>query len=388
MKVNNRYKEHSVFMDSVVKLTNSRLAPHLKDWEKAGRFPNDVFSILGDAGYLGMLISEEYGGIGGDYALAAAWCEAFGTLCDVGLGTGVNMHALVIAPAVDRLGTPEAKARWLPDAITGKAIGAYAFTEPGAGSDLASLRTKAERQGDRWIINGSKIFITNGARADFVLVLTRTDPSAGYKGFTTFVVDTKSKGFKVNKVLDKLGWKSSDTAELTFENVEVDDSCILGKVGDGWSQAAYNLNWERLMLTLTTIAGTRECIKQTAKYAQQRQAFGKNISELAGVRDLLFKMIEKFTIGEALTYVALDKFLNKEECRAEVSAAKRIMCEDALWIADKAIQIHGGYGYTTEFLPEKWWRELRLMTIGGGTSEIMGTIVKKELQQRFAASAS
>ena len=166
---------------------------------------------------MGILIPEEYGGIGGDYKLAAAWCEAWGELCDVGLTVGINMHSLVISHSLSNFGTEEAKQRWLPKAVTGEAIGAYAFTEPGAGSDLASLTTKAEKKGDKWVINGAKTFITNGARADFVLVLTRTDPSAGYKGFTTFVVDTKLPGFSVSRKLDKLGWRSSDTAELSLE---------------------------------------------------------------------------------------------------------------------------------------------------------------------------
>lgn len=375
----NPYKEHQVFSDSVKRLVAAEFGPHIREWEKAGRFPNEVFQKLGEEGFLGILMSEQYGGIDGDYLMAAAWCEAFGELCDHGLVTGINMHSLVIMPAIQRLGTQKAKDKWLPEGIKGNLIGAYAFTEPGAGSDLANLRTKAEKKGDKWIINGAKTFITNGARADFVLVLTRNDFNAGSKGFTTFVIDTKTPGFKVQKTLDKLGWKSSDTAELVLENIEADESCILGQVGDGWSQASYNLNWERLMLTLTTVAGARECIKQTMKYAEERKAFGKNISELSGVQDLLNQMYVKFILGEALTYKALKLFIDLQPCRLEVSLAKRQMCEDALWIADKAIQIHGGYGYTTEFLPEKWWRDLRLMTIGGGTSEIMGNIARKEL---------
>lgn len=366
-------------MQNVSRLVETELAPKVKDWQEAGRFPNDVFRLLGKNGYLGLLIPEEFGGVGGDYLMASAWCEAFGSLWDLGLVTGVNMHSLVIAPAISKLGTSEAKNRWLPKAVTGEAIGAYAFTEPGSGSDLASLRTKAVKNGSKWTINGSKTFITNGARADFILLLTRTDPDAGYKGFTTFVIDTKTPGFKVQKTLDKLGWRSSDTAELLFDNVEVDDSCLLGKPGDGWIQASNNLNWERLMLTLTSLAAVRVCIEQTKKYASDRRAFGKPIIEHRGVNELIEAMDTKLHLGEGITYLALTKFLNNEQCKLEVSIAKRQFCEDALWIADKAIQIHGGYGYTTEFLPELWWRELRLMTIGGGTSEIMGNIANKEL---------
>ena len=373
------YKEHEVFFENVRRLVSQELAPKAKEWEKLGHFPDDVFKILGDAGYLGILISEEYGGIGGDTLLAAAWCEAFGELCAMGLVTGVNMHSLVISHAIEKFGTKEAKDKWLPRAVAGTAIGAYAFTEPGAGSDLANIRTKAVRDGSKWIINGAKTFITNGARADFILVLTRTDFEAGHKGFTTFLLDTKSPGFKVNRKLDKLGWHSSDTAELSFENVEATDACILGKIGDGWIQASGNLNWERLMLTLTALAGVRTCLKETIRYSRERKAFNSPIGKIPGVQGLLHKMQRQFLLDEALTHKALAEFISGRDCRAIVSSAKRQVCESALWIADRAIQIHGGYGYTTEFSSEQWWRDLRLMTIGGGTSEIMGNIVGKEL---------
>ena len=379
MKIHPYYVEHDALIESVSKMVETELAPHINAWEKQGRFPNDVFTLLGKSGYLGLLIDEKYGGIGGDYKMAGAWCESFGELPSVGLTVAVNMHSVVISHALQKFGTDAAKDRWLPKAVTGEAIGAYAFTEPGAGSDLAKARTTAVRKGDRWVINGSKTFITNGAKASFVLVLTKTDPSAGYKGFTTFVVDTKSPGFKVNRTLDKLGWHASDTAELSFENVEVDDSCILGKVGDGWIQAVMNLNWERLMLTLTSLAGARMCYEQSLRYSEQREAFGKKIGELSTIKAYLSEMNRRIAIGEALSRRALTALHEGKPCKAIVSAAKRMVCDDAVWIADKAIQIHGGYGYTSEFTPERWWRDLRLMPIGGGTSEIMSGIVVKEL---------
>jgi acyl-CoA dehydrogenase len=231
------------------------------------------------------------------------------------------------------------------------------------------------------LLNGSKTFITNGARANFILVLTKSDPSAGYAGFTTFVVDTTAKGFSVSKTLDKLGWRASDTAELTFEDVEVDDSCILGKVGEGWSQAAANLNWERLMLTLTSLAGARVCLEEAKRYGEVREAFKKRVSDLPIIKNYLLEMERKILLGEALTHRALAQHAQGKECRALVAMAKRLMCDDAVWVADRAIQIHGGYGYTTEFTPERWWRDLRLMPIGGGTSEIMAGIVVKELSR-------
>lgn len=375
------YADQEAFIDSVSKMVETELAPKVTEWEKAGRFPNDVFTLLGRQGYLGLLISEEYGGVGGDYKLAGAWCEAFGELASVGLTVAVNMHSLVISHGLEKFGSEVAKKHWLPRAVTGEAIGAYAFTEPGAGSDLARIRTVATRKDSRWLINGSKTFITNGARADYILVLTKTDPAAGYAGFTTFVVDAKAKGFKVSRTLDKLGWHASDTAELVFEDVEVDDSSILGAVGEGWAQAAANLNWERLMLTLTSLAGARKCYDAALLYSQQREAFGKKIGAFPTLARYLSEMQRKIALGEALAHHALDLLIAGKDCRVYVAAAKRMMCDDAVWIADKAIQIHGGYGYTTEFIPERWWRDLRLMPIGGGTSEIMSNIVIKELSR-------
>jgi len=379
MKISPYYTEHEPFIDSVAKLIDQELAPHITTWEKAGRFPNDVFTILGKQGYLGILLSEEYGGVGGDYKMAGAWCETFGELPSVGLTVAVNMHSLVISHGLEKFGTPDAKRTWLPRAAEGTAIGAYAFTEPGAGSDLARIRTVATKRGSRWYINGSKTFITNGARADFILVLTKTDPNAGYGGFTTFVVDAQSKGFRVAKTLDKVGWHASDTAELVFEDVEVDETAILGRLGEGWGQAAANLNWERLMLTLTSLAGARMCYEAANRYAGERQAFGKKISAFGEVSRYLSEMRRKIHLGEALAHHALDLLTSDKNCRTYVAAAKRMVCDDAVWIADRAIQIHGGYGYTTEFSPERWWRDLRLMPIGGGTSEIMSNIVAKEL---------
>jgi len=325
------YAEHEAFIDAVLRFTRQELAPKISDWERAEHFPNEAFTLLGQQGFLGLLISEKYGGVGGDYKLAGAWCEAFGELPSVGLTVAVNMHSLVISHALEIYGTEEAKSKWLPRAVVGDAIGAYAFTEPGAGSDLARIRTTATRKGSSWLINGSKTFITNGARADYILVLTKTDPQAGYGGFTTFVVDAKSKGFKVSRKLHKVGWHASDTAELFFTDVEVDDSCVLGKVGEGWAQAAANLNWERLMLTLTSLAGARMCLEDAARYARERKAFNRAVAEFPPVA------------------------VNHHECRALVAAAKRMVCDDAVWIADRAIQIHGGYGYTTEYPPERWW---------------------------------
>jgi len=374
------FHEHELFIDSARRFMAEEFAPHVSEWERAGNFPNSVFKRLGEHGFLGLLVSEEYGGTAADYRLAGAWCETFGELRAHGLCVGVNMHSVVVMHALDNLGTKEAKRRFLPGAVAGDLIGAYAFTEPGVGSDLANMRTRADFNGKNWVINGTKTFITNGARADFALVMARTDLSAGYAGFTTFVVDTKSPGFKVTRKLDKLGWRSSDTAELFFDGVEVSPECVLGQVGEGWIQGANNLNWERLMLSLTALGGARSVYRDSVRYSQDRSAFGKKLGEFDYWRGVLTQMYQKIVLNEALLHHALDLVQNNApQARAIVSVAKRQVSADALWIADQAIQLHGGYGYTTEFSAERWWRDLRLMPIGGGTSEIMANVVRKEL---------
>jgi acyl-CoA dehydrogenase len=377
-----RYKEHQNFIDSLRKFLAKEVIPQVDNWEEKGDFPSEIFRTLGSAGYLGLLIKEESGGIGGDYELAAAWCETFGEVPSVGFTVGVNMHSLVVAHALDRFASKEQKARWLTPAISGEKIGAYAFTEPSAGSDLASLRTTAKRDGDSWVINGAKTFITNGCRADFVLLLCKTDPTKGYNGFTTFIVDTKTPGFSVNKRLKKLGWLASDTAELTLENVRVSDKDILGVEGQGWIQSSQSLSWERLMLTLTALGGARECLKETIQYCKDRVAFGKRLIDMDLIQEILIDMKRVILDGEILCDKALKLFQEGQDPRVMCAAVKRLVCDELVELADKAIQLHGGYGYTTEYPPERWWRDLRLMPIGGGTREILGNLVAKHLFDR------
>lgn len=373
------HKEHALFIDSVLKFVKNEIIPHADSWEEQGFFPTDIFQKLAENGYLGLLIPESYGGVGGDYDLAAAWCEAFGTVPAVGFTVAVNMHSLVISHSLAVNGTQSAKKTWLPKAVSGEAIGAYAFTEPGAGSDLASITTRAVKDGESYIINGAKTFITNGKRADFVLVLTKTEPTLGYKGFSTFLVDTKTEGFSVTRTLDKLGWRSSDTAELSFVDVRVPKENLIGNLNEAWPMTMNNLNWERLMLVLTTLGGMRQCYQDTVRYAGDRKAFGKYLRELPSLSNYFSEMKRRIIRSEALTYRALRLLQSKEDAKTAIAMAKLIVCEDALWIADKCIQVHGGYGYTTEFSPERWWRDLRLMTIGGGTSEVMKVVLGKEL---------
>lgn len=374
-------QEHLIFQQSVRKFAEKEIFPFVDEWEDACHFPSDIFLKLGNQGFLGILIDEAWGGVGGDYLLAGAWCEEFGRIPSVGFTTGVNMHALVVTPAVARYGTPEIKERWLRRAVDGSAIGAYAFTEPGAGSDLSQLQTKAVPDGDHFVINGSKIFITNGARAQFVLVLTKTNPSKGYNGYSTFLVDTSLPGFKVAGTLSKLGWHASDTAELVFENVRVHRSALLGELNSGWQQAMSSLEWERLMLTLAALGGASRCLESTFNYVNERKIFGQAVAQFDHTRETLALLWSKLETGRAFCHQCLQLLLSGKRCRKEISLAKIYICELAIHVADRCVQLHGGYGYTTEFVAERWLRDLRLNTIGGGTSEVMAGVVAKELMR-------
>lgn len=372
-------QDHLLFQESVRRFTEREITPHVDRWEAEENFPSEIFEKLGEQGFLGILVDEEYGGVNGGYLLAGAWCEQFGRIPAVGFTTGVNMHSLVVASALNRLGSPEAKERWLRAAVQGKAIGAYAFTEPGAGSDLTVVRTKAVRDGDGYRLTGSKIFITNGARAHFVLVLAKTDQDAGYDGFTTFVVDTSREGFSVSRKLEKLGWHSSDTAELSFTDVRLEKTDVLGVEGKGWHQAMESLQWERLMLALGALGGASACLDKTIPYINDRKIFNRAISTFDHNRELLAGLSAKLAAGRALCHHSLRLLQAGERCRKESSLAKLYVCELAIKIADRCLQLHGGYGYTKEYIPERWLRDLRLNTIGGGTSEVMARIAAKEI---------
>lgn len=372
-------EEHQIFRDSVRKFLEKEVLPFVDDWERQGDFPSEIFPKLGAQGFLGILVDEKWDGVGGDYVLASAWCEEFARVPSVGFTTGVNMHSVVVTAALARLGTEQAKEQWLRRAVQGTAIGAYAFTEPGAGSDLANISTRAVRDGDDFVINGSKTFITNGARADFVLLLTKTDPNAGFAGFTTFVVDCSAPGFRVSRKLDKLGWHASDTAELSLEDVRVHQSQRLGELNKGWYYTMESLNWERMMLTLNSLGGARECLDQTVRYMNERKVFGRTVGSFDYNAATVAKLWSLLRAGQAYCHEVIERINGGEACVLETALVKHYVCELAVEIADRCLQLHGGYGYTTEFRPERWLRDLRLNTIGGGTSEVMAQVAAKQL---------
>jgi len=369
------HEEHELFRQQCRRFVEKELAPHAKEWEENKNFPNEVFRRVGEMGYHGILIPEEYGGSGGDYLMAAVWCEESNRSGSGGLVAGLQMHALIVLPGIARFGNEEQKRRFLVPAVRGEKIGALGLTEPVAGSDLARIRSTARLEGDHYILNGSKTFITNGSRADFVLVLCKTDPVAGYKGFSTLIVEKGMPGFIQGKPLEKLGWQAGDTTELTFENVAVPVANRMGEEGAGFYNAMANLEWERLIMALDVVCGAKLIFDKTKTYILQREAFGRPIGKFQVNRHKMVDMDIEIEAARQLNYYALRKLVNGEECAREVSMAKVFSAKMGDYVATTCLQLHGGYGYMREYEIERFFRDTRINAIGGGTTEVLKEII-------------
>ena len=368
-------EEHEIFRQQCRRFVEKELAPQAMDWEARKDFPDDVFRRVGDMGLHGILIPEEYGGSGGDYLMASVWVEESTRIRSGGVEAGIGMHGLIVLPAIARFGGQDQKMRFLAPGVRGEKIGALGLTEPVAGSDLAHIRTVAKREGDHYILNGSKTFITNGSRADFVLVLCKTRPEAGYKAFSTLIVEKGMPGFIQGKPLEKLGWHAGDTAELTFENVAVPVANRLGEEGSGFYNAMANLEWERLIMALGTVCSAQLAFEKTKSYVLQREAFGRPIGKFQVNRHKMVDMAMEIEAARQLNYFALRKLVNGEPCAIEVSMAKVFASRMGDFVATTCLQLHGGYGYMREYEIERFFRDVRINAIGGGTSEILKEIV-------------
>jgi acyl-CoA dehydrogenase len=368
-------EEHEIFRQQCRRFVEKELAPQVMDWEAKKDFPDEVFRKVGEMGLHGILVPEEYGGSGGDYLMAAVWVEEAARIRSGGVEAGIGMHGLIVLPAIARFGKDEQKKKFLVPGVKGEKIGALGLTEPVAGSDLANIRTVAKREGDHYRLNGSKTFITNGSRADFVLVLCKTDPEAGYKGFSTLIVEKGMPGFTQGKPLEKLGWQAGDTAELNFENVAVPVANRLGEEGGGFYNAMANLEWERLIMALGTVCSAQLAFEKTKAYVLQREAFGCPIGKFQVNRHKMVDMAMEIEAARQLNYHALRKLVNGEACAVEVSLAKIFASRMGDFVATTCLQLHGGYGYMREYEIERFFRDVRINAIGGGTSEVLKEIV-------------
>jgi alkylation response protein AidB-like acyl-CoA dehydrogenase len=367
-------EEHERLRESIHAFVVKELRPHADRWEEE-TFDDWVFPRMGELGFLGLSVPEEYGGQGGDYPCNLVLAEELVHARSGGLAMGLAVHTDMATPPILAFGTEEQKQRYLKPAILGQKISCLGITEPDAGSDVAGIRTRATRHGDDYVINGSKTYITNGHRADFIVLVTKTDPDAGHDGFTLFLVDMDLPGVTREKRLEKLGMHASDTALLAFQDVRVPATAVLGAVGKGFHHIMWELQGERLIGAAGCVASAQRVFDETLAYAKDRTAFGRPIGGFQVTRHKIAEMATKIETARQLVYATAWRFMNGEYPVREISMAKLHAARVAVEVADECIQIHGGAGYMKEVGIERVWRDMRLNRIGAGTDEIMLDVI-------------
>jgi alkylation response protein AidB-like acyl-CoA dehydrogenase len=373
-------EEHEELRETVRRFVQKEIAPNVDEWEAAREFPRELFGRCAELGFLGLKFPEELGGQGGTHLHDAVWVEELARSGGSGgVAAGLNAHASIAMPPIFNFGTDEQKQRWLVPGIAGEKIGALGITEPGAGSDVASLSTTARRSGDNYVVNGAKTFITNGVRADFLVCACRTSEEGGHGVISFLVLESEMPGYEVSAKLEKMGWHSSDTGEISFTDVEVPAENLLGEENGGFKLIMFNFAWERLLMAIGAVGAMQRLIEITVAYASEREAFGRPIGKFQAIRHHVAEMATKAEASRALTYNALRLFHEGHDCIQEVSMAKLMTQRAVLEIADLSLQIHGGYGYMREYGIERAVRDARLGPIGGGTDEIMKEIIGKTM---------
>jgi alkylation response protein AidB-like acyl-CoA dehydrogenase len=371
--------EHEQLRESIRRFVEKELAPHAMEWEDARWFPNDVFTRMAELGFLGLKYPEEYGGEGGDYVHDAVLTEELSRCRSGGVAAGIGAHIGIATPPVWTFGTEDQKQRYLVPAIRGEKIAALGITEPDAGSDVAGIKTFAEKVDGGYVVNGAKTFITNGVRADFLVTAVKTTQEGGHHGLSFLILEKDYEGYEVAGKLEKLGWHASDTGELAFKDVFVPDENLLGEENQGFYLIMANFQWERLLMALGAVGSMERMIETSIRYLQERTAFGRPIGKFQVLRHKLAEMAVKHEAARDLTYHALRLFADGQDAMKEVTMAKLASQRAAFEVADDAVQLHGGAGYMKEYEVERAARDTRLGPIGGGTDEIMKEILGKQL---------
>ena len=368
--------EHKALRKTVRRFAES-LAPHAEEWDEAGIFPREVFKQAGDLGLLGIRANPAYGGMGLDWWFTTAYAEELVHSTNAGVNMALMVQSDMATPIIDEIGSDEVKREFLEPAIKGEKIAALGVSEPGGGSDVAAIRTTARRDGDDYIINGQKLWITNGTRADFITLAVRTG-GEGFGGISFIVCPTDVKGYHVGKKLKKIGNKSSDTAELFFEDVRVPVRYRLGQENAGFYHIMTNFQGERLIAAISCVQGMEIAVREAIKYGNERTAFGRPLTKFQIWKHKLVEHLTAIEAARRLTYFAVDKHnKNPRGATREITMAKLFAGDLAQKVMYDCMQIHGGFGYTTEYHISRAWTDSRLITIGGGTSEVMKEILTK-----------
>lgn len=371
-------KEHELFRQTLREYIDKEIRPYAEEWDESETCPRELFKQMGDLGYLGLLYPEEVGGTGGgrgeDYFFNIVFCEELTKCGAVGISVGILVHSQMASPALYYFGTDQQKMKYLKPALKGEKILALGVTEPDHGSDVASIETRAVKKGDQYVINGSKMYITNGSMANYITLAARTGEE-GHRGISLFIFDTTTPGFSVGKTLKKMGMHSSDTAELFFDDCAIPAENLLGKEGEGFKAIMAGFENERIMGAVQAYAAGERAFELSLKYARERKQFGRPIGEFQAVSHMLAEMATEIEAAKQLTLYAA--WLRSEgiPCRKEVQMAKYFASEMVNEVAYQAVQIHGGYGYMRECEVERIYRDVRLITIGAGTSQIMKNII-------------
>ena len=368
-------EEHDVFRSSFRKFLEKEVLPHREEWEKAGMVSREIWKKCGEQGFLCPWVDEKYGGAGADFYYAAVIAEELAHLGESGLI--LNLHSDIVVPYIYSYGNEAQKEKWIPGCVTGEKISAVAMTEPGAGSDLASMRCTAKQDGDSWIINGQKTFISNGMLCDLCVVACRTETSKGqgHGGFSLFVVEDGTPGFVKLRKLDKIGMKSQDTAELLFEDCRVPAFNLLGELGKGFYYLMEKLQQERLIVAIAAQTAAETALQMTIDYAKTRVAFGKPLTKFQVLKFKMVEMATEIAIGRVFVDSLIKAHGEKKNVAMETCMAKWWTTELLKRVVDDGLQIHGGYGYMVEYPIAKAFVDARVQTIFAGTTEIMKEII-------------
>lgn len=369
--------EHEQFRDSVRRFVEREIVPHHERWEEQGKVDRELWTKAGAAGLLCPNLPESYGGCGPDYLFNVVITEE---LARAGVtGPGFSVHSDMVATYIATFGTEEQKQRWLPKMVTGEAIGALGLTEPSAGSDLKGIRTRAVREGDEYVINGQKVYISNGQLCDVIVLACKTDVAAGAKGMSFILVEADRAGFKRGRNLKKIGLKAQDTSELFFENVRVPVSNLLGTEGGAFGMAMSKLAEERLTIAVSAIMAAETALKWTVDYTSERQAFGQSISDFQNTRFKLAELSAEILAKRVFVDRCIELHLKKELDSVDAAAAKLLCTELQCKVVDDCLQFFGGYGYMLEYPIARAYIDARVRRIAGGSSEIMREIIGRSL---------
>lgn len=370
--------EHKLIYETALDFSRKKLSKFVDIMEKEDKFPTEIWGMLAKQGYLGAGIPEEYGGSGGDYISAALIGQAIARVSPA-ISLSFGAHLNLCTHNILRNGTEEQKEKYLPKLTKGKWIGGLALTEPDAGSDAMGIQTTAHYSNNKWILNGNKTFITNGPIADVLVVYAKTNPKKGSRGITAFIVETDTPGFSVSRKLKKLGMLGSPTGELVFQDVAVSEKNILGEIDKGYIVVMNGLDIERAFFAAMGVGAMEECLELSLKYAKERNQFGQPIANYQLIQAKLADIFTHLELSRTYVYHVIKKAQNGERVSKEAAAAILFTSEKAMSAVYQCLQIFGGYGYMKDFPVERFYRDVRLMEIGGGTSEIRRLIIAREL---------